>query len=353
MLTATDWSTFNAKVSPTDSRLSDARQPLPNNTNYLWNGTSQQANASFNIAGTGTLGGGLAIGGDLTVGGGALASASDRTVYVSTTGSDLSAGTQASPFATVARALAAAPTVLDHNFYIELAAGTYSFGQPTLVQGFLGRGALNIEGVSTDSAANPTVFLQNSPIYLQSVHVPVHLRHLKVTAPSGTYVSAPIYALACDVVTIESCNVQTTLGAGNWAVTISMRGVASGSITGSVVTTANQYGAAIFVLGSGLTFVDTTTVTGAGSGSEFGVEAAYGEQLYLSNSTVSSFYATVGAGIDHYGDATGGGVIVNGVTMTATSYCFVAESGGVIKDYPGNHYSCPTKSYTTPGGAVY
>ncbi|MDM7921573.1 MAG: tail fiber domain-containing protein [Pyrinomonadaceae bacterium] len=49
----------NQYVLSGDARLSDARNPLPNSTNYVQNGTTQQASANFNITGNGTVGGAL------------------------------------------------------------------------------------------------------------------------------------------------------------------------------------------------------------------------------------------------------------------------------------------------------
>jgi len=46
-------------VQTTDARLSDARNPLPNSTNYIQNRTTVQTSANFNINGNGTLGGTL------------------------------------------------------------------------------------------------------------------------------------------------------------------------------------------------------------------------------------------------------------------------------------------------------
>lgn len=47
----------NQFVLTTDPRLSDARNPLPGNTNYIQNSTTQQAASNFNISGDGTAGG--------------------------------------------------------------------------------------------------------------------------------------------------------------------------------------------------------------------------------------------------------------------------------------------------------
>lgn len=46
-------------VQTTDSRLSDARNPLPNSANYIQNTTSAQSSTNFNISGNGTAGGTL------------------------------------------------------------------------------------------------------------------------------------------------------------------------------------------------------------------------------------------------------------------------------------------------------
>lgn len=54
-------------VLTTDARLSDARSPLPNSSNYIQNRTTQQAVANFNISGNGTIGGTL-TGGTVTGG---------------------------------------------------------------------------------------------------------------------------------------------------------------------------------------------------------------------------------------------------------------------------------------------
>ncbi|HKX83646.1 MAG TPA: hypothetical protein VJL58_05435, partial [Pyrinomonadaceae bacterium] len=43
-------------VITTDSRMSDARTPLPNSEHYIQNGTSQQAASNFNVSGTGKAG---------------------------------------------------------------------------------------------------------------------------------------------------------------------------------------------------------------------------------------------------------------------------------------------------------
>jgi hypothetical protein len=68
-LSSSDWTTFNNKVSSSDSRLSDARNPLPNSSYYVENGTALQSNASFNVDGSGGVGGNLTVGGNLNVGG--------------------------------------------------------------------------------------------------------------------------------------------------------------------------------------------------------------------------------------------------------------------------------------------
>lgn len=49
----------NQFVQTTDSRLSDARNPLPNSSNYIQNTTSLQSSGNFNISGNGTVGGAL------------------------------------------------------------------------------------------------------------------------------------------------------------------------------------------------------------------------------------------------------------------------------------------------------
>ncbi|MDQ4121794.1 MAG: tail fiber domain-containing protein [Acidobacteriota bacterium] len=49
----------NQFVQTTDSRLSDARNPLPGSTSYIQNTTTQQAASNFNISGNGILGGSL------------------------------------------------------------------------------------------------------------------------------------------------------------------------------------------------------------------------------------------------------------------------------------------------------
>ena len=46
-------------VQTNDARLSDARQPAAGNSNYIQNGTVQQASSNFNISGNGTAGGTL------------------------------------------------------------------------------------------------------------------------------------------------------------------------------------------------------------------------------------------------------------------------------------------------------
>ena len=52
----------NQYVLTTDSRLTDARNPLPNSASYIQNRTSPQASSSFNISGNGTVGGSLSVG---------------------------------------------------------------------------------------------------------------------------------------------------------------------------------------------------------------------------------------------------------------------------------------------------
>lgn len=49
----------NQFVQTTDTRLTDARNPLPNSGNYVQNTTTQQTASNFNIAGDGTAGGTL------------------------------------------------------------------------------------------------------------------------------------------------------------------------------------------------------------------------------------------------------------------------------------------------------
>ena len=43
-------------VITNDPRMTDARQPLPNSSNYVQNSTTQQAESNFNVSGTGTAG---------------------------------------------------------------------------------------------------------------------------------------------------------------------------------------------------------------------------------------------------------------------------------------------------------
>lgn len=52
----------NQYVQTNDSRLTDARNPLPNSTNYIQNTTTLQASSNFNISGNGIIGGNLGIG---------------------------------------------------------------------------------------------------------------------------------------------------------------------------------------------------------------------------------------------------------------------------------------------------
>ncbi len=49
----------NQFVQTNDTRLTDARNPLPNSTNYVQNRTSQQTSTNFNVSGNGTVGGTL------------------------------------------------------------------------------------------------------------------------------------------------------------------------------------------------------------------------------------------------------------------------------------------------------
>ena len=46
-------------VVTSDARLTDARNPLPNSSNYIQNSTSQQASSNFNVSGNGKVGGTL------------------------------------------------------------------------------------------------------------------------------------------------------------------------------------------------------------------------------------------------------------------------------------------------------
>ncbi len=56
----------NQYVLTGDTRLSDARNPLPNSSNYIQNGTTIQGSSNFNISGNGTIGGNLNVSGTLT-----------------------------------------------------------------------------------------------------------------------------------------------------------------------------------------------------------------------------------------------------------------------------------------------
>lgn len=47
----------NQFVQTNDSRLTDARSPLPNSTNYVQNSATQQPTSNFNVSGNGTAGG--------------------------------------------------------------------------------------------------------------------------------------------------------------------------------------------------------------------------------------------------------------------------------------------------------
>ena len=67
-LSPADWSRFDAKVSATDPRLSDARAPLAGSAFYIQNGATAQP-ASFDVTGDGRVGGTLVVNGALTVGG--------------------------------------------------------------------------------------------------------------------------------------------------------------------------------------------------------------------------------------------------------------------------------------------
>lgn len=49
----------NQYVQTNDTRLTDARNPLPNSSNYIQNSTAQQAGSNFNISGNGTVAGTL------------------------------------------------------------------------------------------------------------------------------------------------------------------------------------------------------------------------------------------------------------------------------------------------------
>lgn len=61
-LTSSDWSMFNAKVSSTDARLSDPRNPLAGSAHYIQNGSGSSQQASFNVSGNGIVGGNVGIG---------------------------------------------------------------------------------------------------------------------------------------------------------------------------------------------------------------------------------------------------------------------------------------------------
>ena len=53
----------NQFVQTNDTRLNDARNPLPGSAGYVQNTLTQQANSNFNISGNGTIGGNLTVGG--------------------------------------------------------------------------------------------------------------------------------------------------------------------------------------------------------------------------------------------------------------------------------------------------
>ena len=54
-------------VQTSDARLMDARNPLPNSSNYIQNTTTQQALSNFNISGSGTIAGTLKVGATTSV----------------------------------------------------------------------------------------------------------------------------------------------------------------------------------------------------------------------------------------------------------------------------------------------
>ena len=57
----------NQYVLTTDARLTDARPPLPNSSNYIQNSAAQQSSSNFNISGNGAVGGNLTVGGSLSL----------------------------------------------------------------------------------------------------------------------------------------------------------------------------------------------------------------------------------------------------------------------------------------------
>jgi len=58
----------NQYVITTDSRLSDSRTPTAGSSNYIQNGTTQQASSNFNISGNGVVGGNLVTNGTVGIG---------------------------------------------------------------------------------------------------------------------------------------------------------------------------------------------------------------------------------------------------------------------------------------------
>lgn len=67
-------------VQTSDARLSDARAPTAGSPDYIQNQTGTHQNASFDIAGTGSIGGNVRIGGTVTIGGKYIVSANGEGV---------------------------------------------------------------------------------------------------------------------------------------------------------------------------------------------------------------------------------------------------------------------------------
>lgn len=95
-------------------------------------------------------------------------SVADTTYYVSPTGSDSNTGTSAvTPFKTIAKAVSLIPQVCNHNYTINVAAGTYN--EDVLIVGILGSGVVTLTG-DTVNPANVNVksfkVLQCTPIIM-------------------------------------------------------------------------------------------------------------------------------------------------------------------------------------------
>ncbi|WP_342563186.1 hypothetical protein NST84_27305 [Paenibacillus sp. FSL R7-0345] len=194
----------------------------------------------------------------------------DITYYVRTDGNDMNTGlanTAAGAFKTITKALSMVPQVVDHTVIIYVAAGTYT--EAVNVQGFTGRGSLNISGATAATTTHNVTGGVSSARNLCRISI-VGLR-------STTTTTHAFYVIGSNETFFQYCSADVTTS--QFALYVESAKV---YFCNSIITGRSNI--AVYAHVNGEIFVQECN----GSSNNIGHQASYGGRIHINGSFISS-----------------------------------------------------------------